>query len=144
MLLRQLPACLLLASAFFLSGQLLQTPATVLHGDLTSFRFVFKVVYCPSWSFEVTRGQQIQWILGAVRGGRRKDGHGTRLVFAFPLWECGDILFKVSGIGSIVHFCFLGQRGLKLMGFVTQICWFVVQLLYLKKLKEENFCFDFF
>lgn len=30
------------------------------------------------------------------------------------------------------------------MGFVTQICWFVVQLLYLKKLKEENFCFDFF
>lgn len=91
----------------------------MLHGDLTSFHFVFKVVYCPSRSFEVTRGQQIRWILGAVRGGRRKDGHG--LVFAFPLWERGDILFKVSGIGSIVHFCFLGQRGLKLMGFVTDM-----------------------
>lgn len=86
----------------------------MLHGDLTSFHFVFKVVYCPSWSFEVTRGQQIRWILGAVRGGRRKDGHG--LVFAFPLWERGDILFKVRN-WQHCSLLFSWAAGTKIDGF---------------------------
>lgn len=41
---------------------------------------------------------------------------------------------------GIVHF----GSGITLVAVVTQMCWFVVQLLRLKKPVEKHFCFDFF
>lgn len=96
--------------------------ATLLHS------IFFKVVYCCSWSVQVNQRASNPVDL-RCHLWRQKEGQTWHSLpsSAVPLWEHGDMLFKVwcwsdnlmSGIGKIVHFCFLGQRGLKLMGFVA-------------------------
>lgn len=50
--------------------------------------------------FKSTRGHQIQWILGAICGGRRKDRHGTACL-VLPS-HCGNMetCFLKCGVGQ--------------------------------------------
>lgn len=47
-------------------------------------------------------------------------------------------------LATLFTFVFLGSRGLRLMAFVTLMCWSVVQLLCLKKPKEKTVLIFFF
>lgn len=89
-LLHQPPACLLLASAFFLGGQLLQTPTTSAPRRPYSIPFCFlRLCTAVPGILKSDRGCGIQRISGALCRGRRKDRHGRACLFLPPL--CGNM-----------------------------------------------------